>query len=47
MYIYILYIYIYIEQLWGFFLTIISLYNIYHVLYDYYYVGGCRASGYV
>ena len=44
------FIYIYIDYVYVFlfFLKTIPLYNIYPVLYDYYYyVGGCRASGYV
>ena len=43
------FIYIYIYRLcFFFFFKTIPLYNIYPVLYDYYYYfGGCRASGYV
>ena len=42
------FIYIYIDYVFFVFLKTIPLYNIYPVLYDYYYYfGGCRASGYV
>ena len=42
------FIYIYIDYVFFFFFKTIPLYNIYPVLYDYYYYfGGCRASGYV
>ena len=44
------FIYIYIDYVYVFFFFFktIPLYNIYPVLYDYYYYfGGCRASGYV
>ena len=42
------FIYIYIDYVFLFFKKNIPLYNIYPVLYDYYYYfGGCRASGYV
>ena len=42
------FIYIYIDYVYVFFFFFktIPLYNIYPVLYDYYF-GGCRASGYV
>ena len=44
-----IYIYIYISTMFFVFFKTIPLYNIYPVLYDYYYYyfGGCRASGYV
>ena len=38
--------FIYVEQLCWFFLNNYFI-HIYPVLYDYYYFGGCRASGYV
>ena len=44
------FIYIYIDYVYVFlfFFKTIPLYNIYPLLYDYYYYfGGCRASGYV
>ena len=41
-------LYIYINYVFLVFLKTIPLYNIYPVLYDYYYYfSGCRASGYV